>query len=206
MVFGDNRGRDRYGIMTAQYTMYLKDYFLQGYELPANIDEFLTLNIAGKTYNVRKSFTLRFNLREIGSETQELFKHNLEVSIDEALAKYNPQLYLLQESYEKLLQRTETESTSRSENENANNEATINQETQDYLNPANANATKLQGRNTATNSGTGRNNVEKTVTETKQKTTILAKSNPELLNLSYQVTDIFNKILDFLSKNFIGIY
>ena len=186
--------------------MYLKDYFLQGYELPANIDEFLTLNIAGKTYNVRKSFTLRFNLREIGSESQELFKHNLEVSIDEALAKYNPQLYLLQESYEKLLQRTETESTSRSENENANNEATINQETQEYLNPANANATKLQGRNTATNSGTGRNNVEKTVTETKQKATILAKSNAELLNLSYKVTDIFNKILDYLSKNFIGIY
>lgn len=192
--------------MTAQYTMYLKDYFLQGYELPANIDEFLTLNIAGTTYNVRKSFILRFNLREIGSETQEIFKHNLEVSIDEALAKFNPQLYLLQESYEKLLQRTETECTNRTENERANNKATINQEHQEYLNPANANATKLQGRNTNTNSGTGKNKVNKTVTETKQKATILAKSNAELLNLSYKVTDIFNKILDYLSKNFMGIY
>ena len=192
--------------MKALYTMTLQDYFKQGYELPTNIDEFITLNIAGKSYNVRKSFTLRFNLREIGSETQELFKHNLEVSIDEALARFNPQLYLLQENYEKLLQRTETESTSRTENEQANNEATINQETQEYLNPANASATKLQGRNTALNSGTGKNNVDKTVTETKQKATLLAKSNAEILNLSYKVTDIFNKILDYLSKNFMGIY
>ena len=192
--------------MTAQYTMYLKDYLAQGYDLPENMSTFLSLVIARKEYNVKRSFLLRFKLREIGSESPELFKHNLEVSVDEALARYNPQLYLLQESYEKLLQRTETESTSRSESESANNEATINQETQEYLNPANANATKLQGRNTVANSGTGRNNVEKTVTETKQKATILAKSNAELLNLSYKVTDIFNKILDFLSKNFIGLY
>lgn len=192
--------------MTAQYTMYLKDYLAQGYTLPTNIDSFIPLIIGDRTYRVRNSFIIRFNLREIGSETQELFKHNLEVSIDEALARFNPQLYLLQESYEKLLQRTETESTSRTENEKANNEATINQETQEYLNPANTSATKLQGRNTASNSGTGKNNIDKTVTETKQKATILAKSNAEILNLSYKVTDIFNKILDYLSKNFMGIY
>ena len=146
-------------------TITLKEYLDEGYELPENLSSFITLDIAGHKYDIAELFEKRNLYKEIGSETEELFKHNLSVLIDEALALYNPRLKLLQDNFENLMKRTVEESISGSGSRSSTNK--------NYLNPANTDATKLTDKNEVN----GENEYE----ETRDRSFGFFKSNPEIL-------------------------
>ena len=162
--------------MENRITITLEDYFNGGYTLPQNIDKFIELEISDVKYNIKDMFTKLNLYKEIGSETQELFKHNLDILIDDALALYNPQLKLLKDNFDTLMARKvteissgensqgieETNSKNNTENKDiqetssvtgGNNSSKTN-ETDNYLNPANTDSTKLKDK---TLSGTTEN-------------------------------------------------
>lgn len=171
-------------------TMTLKDYLESGYTLPANLDNFIKLNIDGNEYDIKELFTKRNLHKEIGSETQELFKHNLEVLVDETLTTYNPKLKLLQDNFSKLMDRTAEEKTDGSSENDGQNE--------NYLQPANTSATKLSDMSKVHN--------ENEYHETKQKIFSYLKGNAELLRDAYKLDSIIGLILTKLDRAFIGEY
>ena len=149
-------------------TITLDEYLSGGYTLPDNIKNFITLNIDENNYNIEDMFVIRNKYKEIGSETEELFKHNLTALIDEALAQFNPQLKLLSENYNKLMERTTTEENTSYSVGNDDNKA--------YLNPANTNAEKLTNRN--------KNERDFLSVETKKRMFGWLDNNPKVLELS----------------------
>ena len=171
-------------------TITLKEYFSGGYTLPDNISLFEKLNIDGNIYDIENMFVDRNLYKEIGSETQELFKHNLKNLINEALVEYNPKLKLLNENYKDLMTRT-VEETTESGTETAN-------ENKNYLVPSNTNAEKLQDM--------GRNNGAIKYSEKKTKSYAWLDSNAKILELSLKINMVINSILSHLDKAFIGEY
>ncbi len=176
--------------MTDRITITLKEFLDSGYTLPENIKDFVGLEIADVTYNIETLFTKRNLYKEIGSETEELFKHNLDVLIDEALALFNPQLKLLQDNYENLMKRTVTEEISGSGSRGSTDKT--------YLNPANNDATKLSDKNTV--------EAENEYEETRDRSFGLFKSNPEILQKANECFELVTNILKHLDKAFIGEY
>lgn len=174
----------------AHYTMTLQEYLDSGYTLPDNIKEFYELNYAGNKKTVEDLFLLRCKYKEIGCETQELFKHELEVVIDEALIKYNMKLKLYIDNYNTLMSRTVKETRS--------GYNSVDSTSEDYLNPANLNAEKLQGKVKSKGGNTYHEDFEKGYS--------YLKSNPELLNTAMQIESFLLEILRYLDKAFIGLF
>lgn len=170
--------------------MTLKQYLDGGYTLPSNIDNFINLQIDDNNYNLREMFEKRNLYKEIGSETQELFKHNLEVLIDEALTEFNPKLKLLNENYKDLMSRTITET--------VESDTTSGREDKNYLQPANTNATKLTDKNQSD----GTIHYE----EERKKSFGFVWSNGRLLEEALKIQTIYVQILQYLDKVFIGEY
>lgn len=73
-------------ISSAEITEYLRDYLTQ-HSLPASFDNIL---IGDKTF--KDLFIAKFNLYEIGFETEEEFEQKLEMQATIVLAKYEPLL------------------------------------------------------------------------------------------------------------------
>ena len=169
-------------------TITLDKYLNEGYTLPENLESFIELNIDGLKYNVKELFIKRNRYKEIGSETEELFKHNLDVLIDEALILFNPQLKLLQDNFDELMKRTVKENVSGSGNRGSTNK--------NFLNPANTDATKLTDKNT--------NETENKYEETRDRSFGFFKSNPEILKKANECFDVVSNILNHLDKAFIG--
>lgn len=170
------------------FTIRFDEYLKQGYTIPDNIDDFIELDIDDNKYNIRQMFTLRNKYKEIGAETQELFKHNLEVSINEALVLFNPKLRIIQDSYLDMLKRTVEESEEIVTSDDYSN--------QNYLQPSNTSATKLTDMNKS--GGT------RTINRTTEKSFGIFKSNAEIMETALKVNTIINDIMKYLDRNFIG--
>lgn len=173
-----------------QITVTLEDYLSRGYTLPSNIDKFIKLNITGEEINIKDLFLKRNKYKDIGSEVEELFKHNLEVAIDEALVIFNPRLKLLQDNFSKLMERTVEEET--------NSETTSNRNNEMYYNPINTNSSKLTSKDTIDASGNYH--------EVKTKSFGFFKSNAEILKKAMEIDDVVSSILKYLDRCFIGEY
>ena len=171
-------------------TITLKEYLDGGYGLPSNIEKFYELSIDNNIYNVREMFIKRNLYKEIGSETQELFMHNLSVLIDEALTEFNPRLKILNENFNDLMKRTIEETT--------HSEASGNTNDKNYLNPANATAAKLTDKNERETSSE--------FDETRQKSFGFVWSNGKLMAEALKIQNVFLQILSYLDKAFIGEY
>lgn len=139
--------------MTNRITITLKDYLDGGYELPTEFDQFYNITIFDTMYyNIRDMFITRNLYKEIGSETQELFKHNLGVLVNSAVSKYNFKLKLFEENVSNLMKRTVEESISLTERHTGSD------------------------TDSETNSGTDTSSTSKTGTDTS------SSSNTDLLN------------------------
>lgn len=174
----------------AHYTMTLQEYLDSGYTLPDNIKEFYELNYAGNKKTVEELFLLRCKYKEIGCETQEIFKHELGVIIDEALIRYNMKLKLYIDNYNLLMKRTVKETRS--------GYNSVKSESADYLNPANLNAEKLQGKVKTDGGNTYREEFEKGFS--------YLKSNSELMKEAMKIENQLLEILQYLDRAFIGIF
>lgn len=179
----------------------LQEFLSRGYELPSNLNDFLDFKLQYKdgenivdiiNLNVRELFIKRNLYKEIGSETEELFKHNLSVLIDEALIIYNPQLHLLNDNFDKLANRVVEE--------NSSGETSRQNDNNYFYNPANTNGENLKIVNKDTNNSTSSYN------ETRQRSFGFFKSNPEIIDKAMQLKAVMYDILTYLDKAFIGEY
>lgn len=184
--------------MEDRITITLDAYLAQGYTIPDNIDKFLTLDLAGTEYNIRDLFVKRNLYKEIGSETEELFKHNLDVLIDESLSLYNPQLKLLQDNFNSLMSRKVTELSSGS----ASGSGNVDDTSLSYLNPANADSAKVSDKNTYSKTASD----SRSFSESRERVFGFFKSNPDILKTANECFDVVLKILYHLDKAFIGEY
>ena len=170
----------------------------QGYKLPDNLNKFIIVNLnsngendSGLIFNIPEMFIKRNLLKDIGSETEEMFLHNLSILIDEALVKYNHKLKLLNDSYNKLLERKIVENksgTSNSNNENKN-----------YYNPMNENDTSvIYNKN--------KYNRENSYNESVDKSFGYWKTNAELVKIALEIENVVFNVLTHLDTAFIGEY
>lgn len=74
--------------MTNRITETLEQYLMQGYDLPNNINRFKTIVMYEQTLNFKDMFIQRNRFKEIGSESEEIFKQNLSSLIDESYLIY----------------------------------------------------------------------------------------------------------------------
>ena len=120
-----------------------------------------------------------------------IFLHNLSILIDEALVKYNHKLKLLNDSYNKLLERKIVENksgTSNSNNENKN-----------YYNPMNENDTSvIYNKN--------KYNRENSYNESVDKSFGYWKTNAELVKIALEIENVVFNVLTHLDTAFIGEY
>lgn len=178
--------------MENRITITLDEYLNEGYEIPATIDNFAALPTA--IYNLGTDwetlFIRRNRYKEIGSETEELFFHNLSVLIDEAIVKFNPLLKLYIANYEDLTKRTVLE--------HIEGDSSGDGDTKNYLNPANTNAEKLTDRTA--------NHREGTYSEDRDRSFGFFKSNAEIVEAAQKVNTVALDILKYLDKAFIGEY
>lgn len=209
-------------------TMTLKEYLEQGYSLPDKIDTFAELSIGNVSYNIKELFIERNSWKEIGSETQELFKINLTSLLNTAHARYNPQLVLLQDNFNDLMSRVAKEKVSGTETNTTEGESVeetntnyedknFTNETENYLNPANTNATILTGKDKQTlngkrqyggeNTTTVNNTNTKTIDMTNERIFGFFKSNPEVLKSAMEISaNVVEDIMTYLDRAFIGEY
>ena len=179
-------------------TITLDSLIKQGYKLPDNLNKFIIVNLnsngendSGLIFNIPEMFIKRNLLKDIGSETEEMFLHNLSILIDEALVKYNHKLKLLNDSYNKLLERKIVENksgTSNSNNENKN-----------YYNPMNENDTSvIYNKN--------KYNKENSYNESVDKSFGYWKTNAELVKIALEIENVVFNVLTHLDTAFIGEY
>lgn len=63
---------------SAEYTMYLRDYLLEGGQIPPSITSRAELKLNNKT--LEELFILKYNLREIGFENFEMFYNAIDLN------------------------------------------------------------------------------------------------------------------------------
>ena len=168
--------------MQALYTMLFKDYLDRGGTIPPQIDNFKPFTLGGLNLNMKDLFIERNELKEIGAETEALFYHLMNDTINEALIKYNNKIEMYIDKFNILMERTVEENGS---SKNAN-----------YLNPINSNtngdnAPKINDLSTSEYKAT--------------KTFGYFKSNPEILKEVLMLEDIYNDALAFMDRCFLGI-
>lgn len=141
-------------------------------------------------------FIEKYDIREIGSETEELFLHFWKEKTNELIMKYKPKMDMWLAHFNDLFKFT-VQLTVRDVSENTGN----NQNTY-YLNPVNKNTENLKV-----------NDVDKSeATSTKDRTitrdvlqTVWGKTRADILNKILEVKDVFNDCLSEFETIFMGV-
>lgn len=176
--------------MQALYTRTFED-FLKQYqdtaeweEVKAMFDKFPAFTFADLdiNYSVYDMFIERYDIHEIGAETDNLFFHYCREKVRENIVKYAPKMREYIQNFGKAFERQLT--------------YTENEDTKQYLNPVNAAAGGANER-VITHVITGRD-----------RTNLIAtfKTNTELLNELLNIEDIYNECLDTFNELFMQIY
>ena len=176
--------------MQALYTRTFED-FLKQYqdsaewaEVKSMFDKFPVFNFAELdiNYSVYDMFIERYDIHEIGAETDNLFFHYCREKVRENIVKYAPKMRAYIDNFntwaERIINLTQTD------------------DTRQYLNPLNVAAG-------------GANERVITHVETEQsRPALLAsyKTNTELLNELLKVEDLYNECLDTFNELFMQIY
>lgn len=160
----------------ANYTMFFYQYIeaIGGQEnLPTELQNFPTW----EEQNFIDRFIERFKYREIGSETVELFSHNLKMCTNEAISIYKRKLQLQLDNFDDLYKRTVAE-----------NGESIDEL---YYNPINSQSNKLQSKS--------KNNYQR------EKTYGYIYSNVQIMEQVEKVNIIFEDILNYFERLFMVV-
>lgn len=182
--------------MLAQYTETLSEYIDNGGELfEEKFALFPVIEIGDTEFNIKDLFIERYDLREIGAETEQLFAHYLNETLSDIIIEYVPKIEMFVANFNKLMDRkvTLSKSLTRQTGELGDNKY--------YLNPVNADSTgKLQ------NFDTYGSNVTEGVTETNDVAYSWFKTNPEILKQVMELKNIYITALDSFEKLFLGVF
>lgn len=160
----------------ANYTMFFYQYIeaIGGQEnLPTELQSFPQW----ESQNFIDRFIERFKYREIGSETVELFSHNLKMCTNEAISIYKRKLQLQLDNFDDLYKRTVKESGFDID--------------EDYFNPINSQSQKMITKS--------KNEYER------EKTYGYIYSNVQIMEQVEKVNIIFEDILNYFERLFMAV-
>ena len=142
-------------------------------------------------------FLEKYDVREIGAETEELFLHFWREKCNELLMKYAPKMQKWLENFDDLfkftvtLKRKDTETT-----------GTLNQNTY-YLNPANSNTQNLKVQDVDKSDGS----IEKEInSERDVLQSVWGKTRADIMDKILNLKDIFNDCLLEFEPLFMGLF
>ena len=137
-----------------------------------------TFNVEGvMDRNFYELFVEKYDVREIGAETESLFFHYLNETISEVLIKYKPKISVFINNFNSLFERKVRLSYS--------------DDNKYYLNPINTTSEKLQNR-TKYDGG-------------KDQSFAFLTSNAKLMQEIMNLKDIYNEALNEFEKCFMGV-
>lgn len=176
--------------MIAQYTEVFEDY-LRTHDIEG-VENYFTLTIKPKfnyfpTFSLVEDFNIsfyeifkeRYDLREIGAETEELFEHYLNETINEAITKFIPKINIFIANFNELFSR-KVKLEEQGENKF-------------YLNPVNNTVTSNKQQSASRYDGS------------REHVYGYFKSNPEIMEGILKLRDIYNEAVDYFDKVFMSV-
>ena len=146
--------------------------------------------------NFTTLFIQRFDIREIGCETEELFMHFWREKCNELLMKYAPKMQKWLDNFDDLFKFTV-----KLERDDTNNISNNNQNTY-YLNPVNSTTTNLKVSDVDKSEG-GRSSAFHSERDVLQS--VWGKTRADIMEKILNLKDIFNDCLDEFEMIFIGV-
>ena len=202
---------------------YFKDYCINNYLRPNEVETILSANIWSKD-RLASKIVDHYYMREIGYETIGLFKHYAKVYMQEIMERYLPLIYSNSISYDPLVNVDYTESFERNiqgnaeSNSNSTNEASglsVNSDTPQqqiskeailggsYASNTGASETESSISDTTTNS----NETDETYTKkVKGNSGVSATAQKMIQQYRENIIAIDEKIINELDKLFMGLY
>lgn len=198
--------------MLANFTETLKDLLAnKGYgtgnqdqsltDIISLMNKFPSFKIDNNTnLSMLDMFIEKYDIREIGSETEELFLHFWKEKTNELILKYKPKMDMWLEHFNDLFKFTVqlTATDTQDNNFSGNNQNTY------YLNPVSRNTENLKVSDVDKN--------ENSRNETKSRTnvrdvlqTVWGKTRADILNKILEVKDVFNDCLAEFEVIFMGV-
>lgn len=149
------------------------------------------------TLSIKQMFMDRFDIREIGSETEELFMHFWKEKTNELLVKYAPKMKTWLDNFNDLFKFTVNLKTDDTQDFGENNKNTY------YLNPVNNNTERLKVTDVDKSERGGQNH--RVVTRDVLQT-VWGKTRADIMNKIFDVKDIFNDCIYEYESIFMGVY
>lgn len=180
--------------------------------------KFPAFNLQALNFDMYSLFRHKYDIREIGAETESLFTHFIEEKLNESLIEYAPKINLYVSNFAKLMDRkltlTESHTDKRVLDRTVADTEAGDETKSNYLNPI-AQAVGTGSDKTITRENVLRDNSnnrdeDSTYTVnfegTKEQAYILFKSNPELLEKALEIKNIYLEALNSFDTCFMGIY
>ena len=180
--------------------------------------KFPAFNLQALNFDMYSLFRHKYDIREIGAETESLFTHFIEEKLNESLIEYAPKINLYVSNFAKLMDRkltlTESHTDERVLDRSVADTEAGDETKSNYMNPI-AQAVGTGSDKTITRENVLRDNSnnrdeDSTYTVnfegTKEQAYILFKSNPELLEKALEIKNIYLEALNSFDTCFMGIY
>lgn len=180
--------------------------------------KFPAFNLQALNFDMYSMFRHRFEIREIGAETESIFTHFIEEKLNESLIEYAPKINLYLTNFAKLMDRklslTESHTDERVLDRTVEDTEAGDETKSNYLNPiaqaVGTGSDKTITRENVLRDNTNNRDEDSTYTVnfegTKEQAYILFKSNPELLEKALEIKNIYIEALKSFEPCFMGIY
>lgn len=142
-------------------------------------------------------FKNKYEIREIGAETEELFLHFWREKTQELLIKFVPKIKMWLDNFNDLFQFKVKLSLTDTSNQTTGNQNTY------YLNPTTANTQNLKVQDVAKNDGN--TNKSRTIDRDVLQS-VWGKTRPIILKQIMELTDIYNVCIKEFEVLFMGVY
>ena len=195
--------------MLALYTETLEDLLKNKHYGEVSQDTSLTeiLNLMNKFPNFVFSDTINFSMldlfikkydiREIGAETEEMFLHFWREKTNDLLMKYAPKMQKWLDNFDDLFKFTVKLELDTRENSSNNNQNTY------YLNPVNSTSTNLKVQDVDKSEGGNSRGVH---TERDVLQSVWGKTRADIMEKILNLKDIFNDCLSEFDVIFMGVF
>lgn len=142
-------------------------------------------------------FIKKYDIREIGSETEELFLHFWREKTNELLMKYAPKMQKWLDNFDDLFKFTVKLESDVRENSSSNNKNTY------YLNPASSATENLKVQDVDTSNGSDSRGMH---TERDVLQSVWGKTRADIMEKILNLKDIFNDCLAEFDTIFMGVF
>ena len=210
--------------MKALYTEVFSDFLERNEDstewqaIVTKFGKFPAFNLQSLNFNFYDLFKEKYDIREIGAETDALFYHHINDTLNETLIAYVPKIALYLANFSKLMDRKllleQHYADSRVVDRTIGNTQDDNESKAVAINPITSVAGAGDARS-ATKETVIRDN-ESSVDEdstttvtfngTKEQALMFFKNNPELMQKALEIRDIYLDALSSFEKCFMGIY